>query len=174
MIIIVNDANILIDLLKIYLIQKFFKLNFEMHITNLCLGEIEEENSNLINAYIESKQLIVREFNFNEVTQIKNINNNYYSLSIEDSSCLWLCKNISAILLTGDKKLRNIAETNGIEVHGIPWIFEELIYQQILDRQTAIQKLNSLMNLNPRLPVDECRKCIKNWGKEIKKKEQHS
>ncbi len=170
MIIIVNDANILIDLLKINLIKSFFKLNFEMHITNLCLGEIEEENSNLLNAYVGSKQLIVWEFNFNELTQIKNISNNYYSLSLEDSSCIWLCKNISAMLLTGEKTLRRIAESKGIEVHGILWIFEELISQQVLDHQTAIQKLNSLMNLNSRLPVDECRKCIKNWEKGINKR----
>jgi predicted nucleic acid-binding protein len=170
MIIIVNDANILIDLLKIHLINSFFRLDFEMHITNLCLGEIEEENSNLLNAYVESKQLIVREFNFNEVMQIKNINNKYYSLSLEDSSCLWLCKNISALLLTGEKTLRSIAESNGIEVHGILWIFEELLSQQTLDHQTAIQKLKSLIMLNQRLPLDECRKCIKNWEKEIEKR----
>jgi rRNA maturation endonuclease Nob1 len=170
MIIIVNDANILIDLLKIHLISSFFQLNFEMHITNFCLGEIEEENSNLLNAYVESKQLIVREFNFSELTEIQNLNNNYGSLSFSDSSCLYLCKNITAMLLTGDKKLRNIAETKGIEVHGIPWIFKELISQQVLDYQTAIQKLNSLMSLNQRLPLEECRKCIKNWEKEIEKR----
>jgi predicted nucleic acid-binding protein len=164
MIIIVNDANILIDLLKIHLIKSFFQLNFEMHSPDLCRSEVENDNPGLLAAYVESKKLIVRVFNSTELAQIQSLKNKYRSLSLEDSSCLWLCKNISVMLLTGERKLRSIAESKGIEVHGILWIFEELIYQQILDHQSAIQKLNS------RLPVDECRKCIKNWEKEIEKR----
>ncbi len=44
MILLVNDANILIDLLKIDLLKQFFQLQYEFHITDIVVAEIQEEN----------------------------------------------------------------------------------------------------------------------------------
>jgi len=43
-IIVVNDACILIDLLKVDLINTFFKLNFSFYTTDFIINEIKEPN----------------------------------------------------------------------------------------------------------------------------------
>ena len=40
MTIVVNDANILIDLVKLELLQSFFNLSFEFYTTDLVLGDL--------------------------------------------------------------------------------------------------------------------------------------
>jgi len=40
MILLVNDANILIDLLKIDLLAAFFRLSYEFHVTDFVTAEI--------------------------------------------------------------------------------------------------------------------------------------
>ena len=47
MIIIVNDANILIDLVELKILHLFFQLEFEFHTTNLILEELFVEQKKL-------------------------------------------------------------------------------------------------------------------------------
>lgn len=42
MIFLVNDANILIDLLKINLLDSFFRLEFDFQVTDMVFAEIRE------------------------------------------------------------------------------------------------------------------------------------
>lgn len=44
MIFLVNDANILIDLLKLDLLDLFFRMEYDFQITDLVLEEIQEDN----------------------------------------------------------------------------------------------------------------------------------
>ena len=48
MIIVVSDANIIIDLLQISLFPEFLKLNWEKYITPNVVDEVKEENSDLL------------------------------------------------------------------------------------------------------------------------------
>lgn len=43
MIVVVNDANILIDLVKLQLLPNFFGLEFEFYTTDLVLDELYDE-----------------------------------------------------------------------------------------------------------------------------------
>jgi len=87
----------------------------------------------------------------------------YQQLSIPDCSCLFHAKTLTAQLLTGDAALRKTAEQVGIPVHGILWVFDELVRQDLLPKEQAIDKLSELMRKNSRLPVTECKKRLKRW-----------
>lgn len=165
MILLVNDANILIDLLKINLWDAFFELPYEFHVTDLVGAEIHESNMHEFEACIDSGTLVQKVFDFQELMEIQQLATSNKGLSIPDCSCLFHAKNISGKLLTGDAALRKCARKNQIEVHGILWVFDQLLEYGKVTEKTASEKLSSLLTINPRLPISECKKRLKKWSK---------
>jgi len=51
--IIINDANILIDLLKIDLVDSFFQLPYQMHTTEEVLAEVEDPNKKVFEPFVD-------------------------------------------------------------------------------------------------------------------------
>jgi len=166
MIFLVNDANILIDLLKIDLLEPFFQLDYEFQVTDIAFAEVREDNISDLDPFFDTGVLTRQSFTFEELSQIQLIEIENPALSIADCSCLYLSRKQSAILLTGDAALRRIAEQNNIEVHGIIWAFDELVDRGLLSRVVAVNKLQKLVEINMRLPAGECQKRIKIWLKE--------
>ncbi len=66
-------------------------------------------------------------------------------------------------MFTGDGKLRKFSTKKGIEVHGIIYLFDELLSNHIIDYQTAIKKIELLLSFNTRLPKKEIEKQIEEW-----------
>jgi len=163
MIIVVNDASILIDLMKIDLSDEFFRLPFKMHTTDIVSAEITDENALRFRQYINKKKIQIRRFSDKEMEEILKIQAENLPLSLADCSCFWLCKQLSAILLTSDGKLRRSASEKDIPVHGILWVFDNLISEKEMTIGEADNKLKALMEINPRLPREECYKRLKKW-----------
>ncbi len=65
--------------------------------------------------------------------------------------------------LTNDEKLKKSASEQGLEVHGILWVFDQLILEEEITMPEATKKLKELMEINPWLPRKECYKKIKEW-----------
>ena len=63
-------------------------------------------------------------------------------------------------MLTGDNKMKKIAEVIGIEVHGSIWIIEELLNSRMISEARAIELYEHLMDINSWLPKDEIEKRI--------------
>ncbi len=60
--------------------------------------------------------------------------------------------------------MRRIAKDSYIKVHGVLWIFDQLVEKYIITDETqAYDKLTLLMTLNSRLPTSECKKRLKTW-----------
>jgi predicted nucleic acid-binding protein len=110
MIVLVNDASILIDLLKADLIEPFFLLDCEFHVTDFAVEEVQEENADQLEAFVHGGKLIKNIFDFEELLKIQRLETTYKALSIADCSCLYLARHLAATLLTGDAALRRIAE----------------------------------------------------------------
>jgi len=163
MIIVVNDASILIDLMKIDLSDEFFRLPFEMHTTNLVSGEVIDENALRFQQYIKKKKIQIWSFSDKEFEEVLKIKSDNPPLSMADCSCFWLCRQLSGTLLTSDGRLRRSASEKDIPVHGILWVFDQLIFQKDITVWGAHRKLKLLMEINPRLPREECEKRLKKW-----------
>ena len=80
----------------------------------------------------------------------------------------YYAKKNSYTLLTGDRKLRNASLIDGVEVHGIIYVIDQLVEEGILAKRIAISKLKQLGTSNPRLPKDEIEQRIRLWEKGIK------
>jgi predicted nucleic acid-binding protein len=165
MIFLINDANILIDLLKIDLLDTFFQLEFDFQVTDLVFAEIQEDNVAELHLFIDKQLLTKQGFSFEELLKIQLIEDNNPVLSIADCSCLYLAEKLSGTLFTGDGALRRIAEQHNIPVHGILWILDEIVGGGLISKTAAYDKLLQLRELNPRLPGYECQKRLKAWKK---------
>ena len=75
-------------------------------------------------------------------------------ISPADFSVILYAQKANFNILTGDKRLRNYAEKEGIEVHGILFVFEALVKHRILPPALAIELLQKLKQLNKRTPVE--------------------
>jgi predicted nucleic acid-binding protein len=88
-------------------------------------------------------------------------------LSLEDASVLCLAMEQDAMLLTGDKTLRNAGEVRQVEVHGSIWVLDQLVRKRILAGRVAAEKLQRLLDETGKnvrfLPKREAMKFIERW-----------
>ncbi len=162
--VVINDANILIDLAKLELLNEFSELNFEMYTTDFVFEELNTEQKYPVKRLIEQDLIsLIQTEDIKDLQEINNLLNSSNGLSFEDCSVWYYAKKFRGALLTGDAKLRKEATKDGVEVRGIIYIFDELIKQNVLSFEIAILKLQKLEQLNNRLPKNEIVKRIYNW-----------
>ena len=163
--IVVQDANILIDLYETDLLVPFLTQEFTSHSTDIVLYEIKQPVYQYVtNGLIQQHTLTTEQLDI--VSQIQTTVG--HGLSLPDCSVLWLTKELgdTARLLTGDNKLRQCAKDCGISVHGLLWILDQLVEKKIVSAVEMVGKLETIVNLGSRLPKDECQKRITSWQKQ--------
>ena len=165
--IVVNDTNVFIDLFNVDLLKEFFSLPWEVHTTNFIMRELQKEGQQeKVSVYKESGLLHIPVLGPKEMTQIGNMFQEAIqktNLSIADCSVWYYAKANSYVLLTGDRKLRNTSVYDGVEVHGMLYIFDSLVESGVITHKVAIEKLKLLYKTNTRLPKDELDKRLKLW-----------
>lgn len=160
----VNDATLLMDLFELDLIEKFFELPIEFHVTQLVIQELEESQILGLKKFMGMKRLTVR---YLTLTEIGNLNANYpdtMSLTQEDLSIYFYAKELhNCMILTEDNRLKREAKRQGFEVHGILWVFDKLVENKILKSELAILKLDILMQMNAGITENDCNEIKKKW-----------
>lgn len=150
MIIVVKDANIIIDIIDLGLYQSIFKLKFKFITSDIIVSEIKRNDQADIIKKMDKLEIV--KFDEQDLIQIINYSNKTKQLSFADCSVIYLSKKENAILLTGDKAVRNFAEGNGIKCHGILWLINQMVENDVITKEQAIQNLNELKYRNNRLP----------------------
>lgn len=169
---IVSDTNIFLDLFDTDLLKEFFTLPYEIKTSMLVIGEIKkDEQLQAIKPFIDSKKLKIddisdKEFNSCYVLKLVTLGD----LSIADCSVWRMAKNDNAKLLTSDAKLRKAAEKDNVEVHGILFVFDELISNNSLSIEKAIEKLDVLKEKNKRFSKKLADIKKEEWQELIKRK----
>jgi predicted nucleic acid-binding protein len=69
------------------------------------------------------------------------------------------------VLLTNDKSLRSAAKTENVPFHGVLWLLDELVSENVLSGADAMVALNKMRDTGSRLPAEECEKRIRRWSK---------
>jgi len=162
--IIVSDSSCLIDLRKASLLEAFLRLPYEIVIPDTLFHEELLKFSAAEKAALLDGGLKVLELPGDGVRRAQLLEQDYPALSIHDCFAFALAEHIpDSILLSGDGKLRSIAEVHSLEVHGVLWVIEEM------HRETtaAVGQLMTALELfdgNPvifRLPRRELRALLK-------------
>lgn len=164
--VVVNDANVLIDLVKLQLLPQFFALEHVFYTTDFILDELHPEQQEELQTYILAERLNVMPFNEEELMQVAEMQAQKPQLSEQDCSAIVCAKKVNGDLLTSDNTLRKFATSLEMTVRGHLWVFDQLVELGIIDGMFAIVKLVELINnLNPRLglPLHECEARMKTW-----------
>lgn len=161
----VTDANIFIDLIEIKLLDLLFLLGLEIHTTQAVYDQMNEEQKVLAEKYVTAQTLIVKSFDSKEILAIAELKFPA-GLEIADRTVFYYSSTIQATVLSGDKKLRVFCESKKIEVRGILWLFDNFVSQKLITKASAVDKLQKLLAINNRLPLEECEKRIAKWSSE--------
>lgn len=160
----VKDANVFIDMESMGVFDLWVQLGYETLTTSLIVLELEEGGHAEALAYIETDGISVVDPASDAVDRLYS---ELPGLSFEDASVLCLAMEREAILLTGDKTLRNAGEVRQVEVHGSIWVLDQLVRNGKLAGKVAAEKLQGLLDetgKNPRfLPRKQALQYIHRW-----------
>lgn len=160
--IVVSDTNIFLDLLSVDLIEQFFSLPCKIHTTDFVINEITRPEDAKIIQTLDKLNVVTLEFE--ELSEIGNMKNGCNTnASITDCSVWYYAKKTSSRLLTGDNKLRRVAEKDSVKVAGILFVFDNLVDYKIISKTEAANALEQLIKINCRLPKGECERRIDKW-----------
>lgn len=144
----VTDACIFIDLIELDLISDFFRLNLELHTTVEVLNELFLEQSQILEAYQQVGKLIV--YNLDEDDFLKiDVLALPKGLSSEDKSVLYIATCLeNGIVISSDNLVRKSAVRLRLQCHGLLWVVDQLVNQDICSKSNAAELLTKLMTLN--------------------------
>ena len=159
----IQDANILIDLVSTGLFGHCLALDYHFSTTDLILDELYNEQVEFIQPHIDSGKFEVITVSLEELLIIQQLSAEETKLSEQDWSAVYFAQQKQAILLSGDKRLRTLAEQKSITVCGILWVLDELVSTSLINNEQACAFLTALFKRNKRLPVTECEKRKIKW-----------
>lgn len=164
---VINDANILIDLIHLQMIHLLFELkHLELKTTDFVFEELGSPQRAILQKFIDQGTLEILESEEKDLENIFNLLNKTSGLSFEDCSVWYFAKINNGILLTGDGKLRKQSSQDGIEVRGILFVFDELLKAGLITFDFALLKLDQLYQINNRLPIKAKIERVELWSRE--------
>lgn len=163
--ILVNDTNIFIDLHSVGLLEEMCRLPYEIHTVDFVVAEIADaDQRRIFDELVAQGGIFIDGFTADEVIEIVEEHSSVSgNLSIPDCSVCYFARKHNVPMLTGDRRLRRYAEEQSIEVHGILFIFDELVKHDIISTSMAADRLEELFAINARLPKAEIRNRINRW-----------
>ena len=154
----ISDANILIDMEAGELPETFFRLPMRIGIPNILYREeIEPDTSGL-----EALGLILLEIEGSYVDYAFNLPLQYGTgPSHNDYLAIALAKQERCPLLTGDRELRAVAEAEKVETMGTIRVLEKLVRNAIIDAQHALDSLEKMKQSGRRLPWNDADRILR-------------
>lgn len=150
--IIITDTNIITDLWNANLLDKFTKLD-NVYISDMVKNDEINSNTGDIEVIMNFKTIHSTP---EQIAEIFQISQNVNGLSPYDIINYILARDHQAILATGDKKLKNFAENQGIEVMRTLKIIQLLKAKKIISTDEAIHACVLLKKNNcTRIPTQK-------------------
>ena len=156
----VADANILFDLRNGRILTTLAALPYRFIVPDVVFAELDAP----LRGTVQSLGFEIGGLGAETVGEILALRPEHPRLSVADLFALFVARDRQAMLLTGDARLRRLAEIRELVVHGTLWVLDELHARQVLDEQNALSALERILAMGGRLPASECRKRRMRWG----------
>lgn len=150
MIILISDANVLIDMEEGGLLEQFFQLPYQFRVPDLLFfDELEAHHASLLDKGLQLSELTPQSmvYALGLITRV-------YGPSRNDCFALALARQEACPLLTGDRALHQVAKAEGLVVHGTLWVVGEMIIHQVITVATARSAYLLMQANGRRLPWD--------------------
>ena len=162
--IIITDTNIITDLSNANILDKFVKLDNVYICDIIKRDEINSKTGN-VNIIKKIKTINAAEKEISEIFKISQI---VRGLSPYDMVNFIIARNNNAILATGDKKLKDFSEANGVEVIRTLKIIKLMKNNNIITPEEAINSCKRLKeHNNTRIPSSDIDNIIKEFEKDL-------
>ena len=159
--VLITDTNIWIDLDHGRLLEHIFHLPYQICAADFARVEIRSVDV----AVLERQGLIFQELDKELVAELFQLRQRKTTIAIADLAAFLLARVQGAVLVTGDRNLVRLAADEGIKVHGLLWLMDEMVQLEILLPRHAVDSLAEILNHGARLPAEECSQRIRNWSK---------
>lgn len=155
----VIDTNILIDLSRGNLLVWLFALPYSFAAPDGVLDELREPDRERLQRMGLQRIALSTE----QLVQAALFSAEHPNLSLGDCTALIAARTAHTILLTGDAGLRRLAQQQGLTVHGVLWVLDELEAAGLLSTRDLAASLRQMLAAGARLPSDECNARLKRW-----------
>ena len=154
------DTNVLIDLHTGSILNSLFALQYVFIAPDVIVAELQDPpGSDLLPLGLQSA-----EFSGKQVLEVMSLAEHHPNIAINDLFALVLAKSRGLILLTGDRRLRDLATKHDVDVHGTLWILDEMVKTGVLKPAEAGRALHTMLDHGCRLPQAECVERLKVWA----------
>lgn len=148
MLLLISDANILMDIEVGDLVAPMFSLDYQFCVPNiLYYEELEEQHAHLLDMGLQIRTLSAR-----SVERVQMLSQIYAKTGRNDLFALALAEVEQCPLLTGDAALRQAAETEQVEVKGTVWLISEMVREKRITLMVARAALQKMRTNGRRLP----------------------
>ena len=156
----ISDANIFIDMEAGGLIAPMFKLPETFAVPDiLFMEELVEYHPEL-----PGHGLRVMSLTEETVAESMRLRQQHRHPSQNDLFALALAKQESCPLLTGDRRLRDVAKQEGVVLKGTLWLIERMVEEVIISVDGAADAYEGMRREKRRLPWAEVTKQLKRFG----------
>ena len=150
MLLLISDANILMDVEIGDLVAPMFSLGYQFAVPDiLYYEELEEQHAHLLDM-----GLLARSLSAESVARVQTLSQIYTRPGRNDLFALALAEVEQCPLLTGDAALRQAAVAEKIEVKGTLWLIGEMVREQRITVNVARAALQKMRANGRRLPWD--------------------
>lgn len=160
----VVDASVLIDLQNGGVLAACMPLPYRFVIPDVVhAAELGEP----LRAAVRDLGLQIVGLAGGSVAELALLRPQHPELSVPDLFALFAARDRGAMLLTGDQRLKKLAESRGAEVHGTLWLLDALFERQTLGPAAALAALRAILASGAWLPEAECAARRQRWSAAI-------
>lgn len=157
MLLLISDANILIDMEAGELMETFFSLPLQFAMPDIIYMEEVEPGS----PGLEDQGLQIMEVTSDYVEYALRLPEQYGGTACHnDYLALALAKQEGCPLLTGDQGLKQAALGEDVSVMGTVWLLRAMVENRLLSVDGALQALDRMKTRKRRLPWQEAQRIL--------------
>lgn len=161
MTLLISDANIFIDMEEGGLIEKMFRLPEVFAVPDILFVEELSAHHPTLPAY----GLQIKALQTSAIEEAMTLSRRYKQPSLNDLLALALAKQESCPLVTGDRRLREAATNEKVEVKGTLWLIGRMFEEKLINKENAKRAYDKMRVANRRLPWAQVTQQLKQFRK---------